>query len=210
MLPSACSFFVEVSCHCFTLHVSAYMAIFKCVGCYYSHVLEGTCFDGFFCILHVVTLCTWLCFCRFSYVFSCSIFPFYFAVPCVRVYLLVFLCCLFGAAETCSVKQWQLTSTIKLHADGNITYKTHWTVQCSRMLKYSNMVLTLRVKYWIQFCKNLIAIVLYSNYCSQFTTLLLSWYNYRLLPRIRYSFQIKLMSIGFKPYYFVYCLNNFF
>jgi hypothetical protein len=30
MLPSACSFIVEVSCHCFTLHVSAYMTIFRC------------------------------------------------------------------------------------------------------------------------------------------------------------------------------------
>jgi hypothetical protein len=29
-------------------------------------------------------------------------------------------------AEICTVKQWQLSSTIKLHADGNITYKTHW------------------------------------------------------------------------------------
>jgi hypothetical protein len=33
MLPSVCSFIVEVSCHCFTLHVSAYMAILRCVGC---------------------------------------------------------------------------------------------------------------------------------------------------------------------------------
>jgi hypothetical protein len=58
---------VQLYCRCFTvshlvslftLHVSAYMAIFKCVGCYYSHVLEGTCFAGFFCILHVVTLFT--------------------------------------------------------------------------------------------------------------------------------------------------------
>jgi hypothetical protein len=40
MLPSACSFIVEVSCHCFILHASAYMAIFKCVGCYYSHVIH--------------------------------------------------------------------------------------------------------------------------------------------------------------------------
>jgi uncharacterized membrane protein len=47
ILRSACSFIVEVSCHCFTLHVSAYMAILKYVGCYYSHVLEGTCFAGF-------------------------------------------------------------------------------------------------------------------------------------------------------------------
>jgi hypothetical protein len=34
-----------------------------------------------------------------------------------------------------------VTSTIKLHADGNITCKTHWTIQCSRMLKYSIIVL---------------------------------------------------------------------
>jgi hypothetical protein len=31
------------------------------------------------------------------------------------------------------------TNTIKLHAGGNITCKTHWTIQCSRMLKYSIM-----------------------------------------------------------------------
>jgi hypothetical protein len=29
------------------------------------------------------------------------------------------------------------TNTIKLHADGDITCNTHWTTQCSRMLKYS-------------------------------------------------------------------------
>jgi hypothetical protein len=27
--------------------------------------------------------------------------------------------------------------TIKLHAGGNITCNTHWTIQCSRVLKYS-------------------------------------------------------------------------
>jgi hypothetical protein len=31
------------------------------------------------------------------------------------------------------------TNTIKLHADGNITCKTHWTIQCSRILKYSTL-----------------------------------------------------------------------
>jgi hypothetical protein len=35
------------SCHCFTLHVSAYMAIFKCVGYFYFHIPEGICFAGF-------------------------------------------------------------------------------------------------------------------------------------------------------------------
>jgi hypothetical protein len=37
MLPSACSFIVDglaFCCRCSTLHVSAYMAIFRCVGCF--------------------------------------------------------------------------------------------------------------------------------------------------------------------------------
>jgi hypothetical protein len=37
------------SCRCFTLHVSAYMAIFKCVGRFYFHIPEGNCFAGFTC-----------------------------------------------------------------------------------------------------------------------------------------------------------------
>jgi hypothetical protein len=91
MLPSACSFIVDVSCHCltfscrcFTLHVSAYMAIFRCVGYFYFHIAEGICFAGF-CLF-----CTWSHFARFH---------------------------LWGGL--------------------NITCKTHWTIQCSRMLKYS-------------------------------------------------------------------------
>jgi hypothetical protein len=35
----------------FTLHVSAYMAIFRCVGCFYFRIPEGLCFAGF--SLHV-------------------------------------------------------------------------------------------------------------------------------------------------------------
>jgi hypothetical protein len=45
-VTSACSFIVDVSC--LTLHVSAYMAIFKCVGYFYFHMPEGICFAGFF------------------------------------------------------------------------------------------------------------------------------------------------------------------
>jgi hypothetical protein len=78
-LPSACSLIVEVSCHCFTLHASAYMAIFRCVGCYYSHVLEGISFAG------SSVSCTWLRFCTFHMCFPVLFFSFYFAVPCVRV-----------------------------------------------------------------------------------------------------------------------------
>jgi hypothetical protein len=37
-----------VSCHCLTLHVSAYMAIFRCVVCFYFHMPEGICFAGIF------------------------------------------------------------------------------------------------------------------------------------------------------------------
>jgi hypothetical protein len=148
MLPSACSFIAEVSCHCFTLHVSAYMAIFRCVGCYYSHVLEGICFAGFFYILHLVTLCTWFRFCTFPSVewvkyevlfiiinaiftvmvymfFITCVFLFYFSHFILLFLAWVFIClsfrvvCLFGAAICCLF----LTSTIKLHADGNITCK---------------------------------------------------------------------------------------
>jgi hypothetical protein len=38
------------SCRCFTLYVSAYMAIFKCVGCFYFHIPERICFAGFTCM----------------------------------------------------------------------------------------------------------------------------------------------------------------
>jgi hypothetical protein len=93
MLASACSFIAEVSCHCFTLHVSAYMAIFRCVECYYSNVLEGICFAGF-----SLYLARGYTFVRFHMCFPVLFFSFYFAVSCVRVYLLVFSCC--------SLKTW--------------------------------------------------------------------------------------------------------
>jgi hypothetical protein len=43
------------------------------------------------------------------------------------------------------VKSSESQNTIKLHADENITCNNHWTIQCSRMLKYS---ITLRVVTW--------------------------------------------------------------
>jgi lipoprotein signal peptidase len=53
-----------VICHCLTLHVSAYMAIFKCVVYFYFHMSEGICFAGFppppF-FSHVVTLHVSIC-----------------------------------------------------------------------------------------------------------------------------------------------------
>jgi hypothetical protein len=36
-----------VGCHCLTLHVSTYMAIFRCVEYFYFHMPEGICFAGF-------------------------------------------------------------------------------------------------------------------------------------------------------------------
>jgi hypothetical protein len=60
------------SCHCFTLHVSTYTTILRCVGYFYFHIPEEICFAGFFAFfylfLHVVTLCT------FPFAFSCSVF----------------------------------------------------------------------------------------------------------------------------------------
>jgi hypothetical protein len=61
---------VQLCCRCFTvlqlvslftLHVSAYMAIFRCVGYSYFRILEGICFAGF--------TCTWLHFARFHLCF---------------------------------------------------------------------------------------------------------------------------------------------
>jgi hypothetical protein len=57
MLPSACSFIVDgltFSCRCSTLHVSAYMAIFKCVRCFTFIFLKES---ASLLLLHVVILC---------------------------------------------------------------------------------------------------------------------------------------------------------
>jgi hypothetical protein len=57
MLPSACSFIVDVSRHCLTLHVSAYMAIFMCVG-YFIFIFLNESASLVFCLfLHVLTVC---------------------------------------------------------------------------------------------------------------------------------------------------------
>jgi hypothetical protein len=81
---------VEVSCHCFTLHVSAYMAIFSCVGYYYSRNSRRNLLPLFFFLylalgytLHVVTL---------LYVSIC-VFLFYF--------LISFCCFLHACLSAC-------------------------------------------------------------------------------------------------------------
>jgi hypothetical protein len=120
-LPSYCSMgfagyitvYVQlhcVNCHCLTLHVSACMAIFKCVVYFYSyfHMLEGICFAVFLPSFHVVTLHTFpsvgwvkyevllLLFMQllvlfYIYVFYLLVFFFVnFLVSCVCVCLLVF------------------------------------------------------------------------------------------------------------------------
>jgi Na+/melibiose symporter-like transporter len=53
MFPSACSF-IYVGFHCLSLHISAYMAIFRCVGYFYFHIFKDSASLSFF---HVVTLC---------------------------------------------------------------------------------------------------------------------------------------------------------
>jgi hypothetical protein len=55
---SACVQLYCVGLHCFSLHDSAYMAIFK-RRINYLYMLEGLCFAVLFCLFfHVVTLCT--------------------------------------------------------------------------------------------------------------------------------------------------------
>jgi hypothetical protein len=45
---SVCVQLYCVNCHCLTLHVSAYMAIFRRVIYFYFHMFEGICFAVFF------------------------------------------------------------------------------------------------------------------------------------------------------------------
>jgi hypothetical protein len=61
---------VQLYCRCFPVlrlvssfiqHVSAYTAIFRCVGCFYFRIPEGICFTGF--------TCTWLHFALFHLCF---------------------------------------------------------------------------------------------------------------------------------------------
>jgi hypothetical protein len=75
-----------VSCHCLTLHVSAYMAIFRCVGYFYFRMPKGICFGGFFfCLfLHVVTLCTFPCL-FFLFCFSSLILLLFFCYESVSL-----------------------------------------------------------------------------------------------------------------------------
>jgi hypothetical protein len=105
------------SCRCSTLHVSAYMAIFRSVGCFYFHTPEGICFAGFTCafpsvgwvkyevlfryygvllLIIIMLFCTVMVCMFFTYLrlffvlFSSLILLFLFACVC----LLVFSCCL--------------------------------------------------------------------------------------------------------------------
>jgi hypothetical protein len=61
MLPSPCIFIVDglkFSCRCSTLHVSAYMAIFKCVRCFTFIFLKESASLLLLPLLHVVILCS--------------------------------------------------------------------------------------------------------------------------------------------------------
>jgi hypothetical protein len=55
---TVCVQLYSVTCYCLTLHVSAYMAILKCVGYFYFIHLEESSSLVFRLFLHVVKLCT--------------------------------------------------------------------------------------------------------------------------------------------------------
>jgi hypothetical protein len=52
------------------------------------------------------------------------------------------------------VQQWKKKHRIKQHIDGDITYNTHWTLQCSRMLKY-----TIYISLWTMLIKTVYEII---------------------------------------------------
>jgi hypothetical protein len=72
--------------------------------------------------------CTWLRFCRFPYVFSCSIFLFSFSFSCVRVYLLVFSCCLsvWTRAKCNHVQENQRSRFLQEHESNNMLHIRRW------------------------------------------------------------------------------------
>jgi hypothetical protein len=75
-----------VGFHCLSLHVSAYMAIFKCVRYFYFHMPEGFCFAArffAFYFLHVVTLCMF----SICVLFLCCFPSLFLLLPCVCVCL---------------------------------------------------------------------------------------------------------------------------
>jgi hypothetical protein len=82
MLPSACSFIVEVSCHCFTLHVSAYGHLQVCrmllLSCSWRNLLR------WFFFLYFVRGYTFV---RFHMYFPVLFFSFY-----LLFFALVFIC----------------------------------------------------------------------------------------------------------------------
>jgi hypothetical protein len=77
-------------CHYFTLNVSAYMAIFKCVGYFYFHIPAGICFSAFLSFLaRGYTL-------QFPFEFFCSVFLVSTNVGCSEQCLVVSECCCEG------------------------------------------------------------------------------------------------------------------
>jgi hypothetical protein len=81
-----------VSCHCLTLHVFAYMAIFRCVVYFYFHMSEGICIAGFFAFF-----LTWSHSARFHLRFSVLFSFVSFVVSCVHVCLFAACCTLVTA-----------------------------------------------------------------------------------------------------------------
>jgi hypothetical protein len=83
--------------HCLTRYVSAYMAIFKCVGYFYFHIPEGICLAGFFLsflargyTLHFSTCVFLFCFSSLILLFLAFVFVCLPFLCCLSV-----LCCLY-------------------------------------------------------------------------------------------------------------------
>jgi hypothetical protein len=119
---SLCMQLYCVGFHCLSLHVSAYMAIFMSVGYFIFICLKDSALLLFFCLFFTWSHCK---------------FP---SVGFVKYEVLLFVVYAIFGAVICVF----FFCIIKLHADGNITCKTNWTIQCRRMLKYSIMEFSLR------------------------------------------------------------------
>jgi hypothetical protein len=81
--------------------------------------------------------------CTYLLIFKESAFFFYVVALCMFLVCVLFLCCfsfVFFVASCVRVSC--------LHVEGDITYNTHWTIQCSRMLKCTCSIISVKSCYW--------------------------------------------------------------
>jgi hypothetical protein len=152
MSPFACSFIVcwfplsFTTCFglhghlqvCRILHMFIFIYLRILLRCFFGSLpffmwSHSACFSFVFCSCAVFLRVFVLCF--LAYAFDCLLFIKHMKLNMwINIHTGRWPC-----RPKHVVKDGGNQHTIKLHTDGGITCNTHWTLQCSRMLKYSIM-----------------------------------------------------------------------